>query len=66
MVDLSAIHFYLYPYWIADFKGYFWYDKNDWRRLIMMMTSEWVEILDEVDELNAMIEASQLTKNLKI
>ncbi len=28
MVDLSAIHFYLYPYWIADFKGYFWYDKN--------------------------------------
>lgn len=31
----------------------------------MMMTSEWVEILDEVDELNAMIEASQLTKNLR-
>ncbi|CEA02527.1 hypothetical protein BN1050_01287 [Metalysinibacillus saudimassiliensis] len=31
----------------------------------MMMTSEWAFILDEVDELNAMIDASQLAKNLR-
>lgn len=31
----------------------------------MMMTSEWAFILDEVDELNAMIGASQLAQNLR-
>ena len=47
------------------FLTFFRYDKVRLGELTMLMTSDWVFILDEVDELSAMILSSQAAQNLR-